>query len=430
MGLVGCGPHVATPAGEGSGGPVETSGPGAPPPPASSSSGSEGTSNEIPPGSISGGSSAGSTGGPEHTCGNGVAGEVEVCYAEAQYFSLPGATRSIDVADFDADGHVDLVAGTWNAEAHASPKVAIMFGDGVGSFSEARVVPVHALGRTALVVAADVGVATGHEILVAKAGPVDLATVVSTGPRDFSLWAELDLPYAAAALLRADVDADGLDDALVSTAAQLRVARSDGQGGLEPALELGPASAGGYIDVHTADFWPGEPTGIVVLEQVDGASSIEVWRITESLGHEVVEHIDSQDVRWIRTGDLDGDQDPDLVLAGSHGVGASRNLGDGTFASLDFVELDVQPTMLVSGDVNGDGRDDAIVAASSPGRTEVVHFMLSTADGLNLYGESLTTQADVEMHVGDFNEDGVDDLVTVANVGEVNEGIALLLSDP
>jgi len=73
-------------------------------------------------------------------------------------------------------------------------------------------------------------------------------------------------------------------------------------------------------------------------------------------------------------GDMDGDGDPDLVMASSDAPNLLylRNLGDGQFAPASLIALTAPAAQLASGDLNGDGWPD-LVTISSGGVVTVLH---------------------------------------------------------
>src|SRR5262249_28879307 len=93
-------------------------------------------------------------------------------------------------------------------------------------------------------------------------------------------------------------------------------------------------------------------------------------------------------LQQVAIADLDGDKQPD-VLAISGGVGPADpshgtldvmlGQGDGTFTSLPAVLLGTAPATLGTGDFNGDGSPDLVVAYGIFGHTADV--MLGRGDG-------------------------------------------------
>lgn len=160
-----------------------------------------------------------------------------------------------------------------------------------------------------------------------------------------------------AALATLDLDGDGLDDVLAVLLDRVVALRSPGDGTLVPVEEFTPAVLGPAV--HTGDL---DATGSrdVVFAGTEGiavglvaAGTVE-WRTQP----EIV-------VDWASSLlDADGDGALDLLTATGGSLLAYRGAGDGTFL-VPPVSLSVgvgeQARMIVSGDLDADGRADVAV---------------------------------------------------------------------
>jgi len=127
-------------------------------------------------------------------------------------------------------------------------------------------------------------------------------------------------------------------------------------------------------------------------------------------------------------GDFNGDGIPDLVLAGaSQGtVALYFGKGDGTFKAGPVTQAGLEPTGIVVGDFNGDGKADlAITEPAVSGSTNVI-ILLGNGDGTFTTAPALTGVGSVssDLVTGDFNGDGILDLAVesagVSGPGQVN----------
>src|SRR5262249_18993298 len=119
--------------------------------------------------------------------------------------------------------------------------------------------------------------------------------------------------------------------------------------------------------------------------------------------------------------DLNGDGIPDLVLAnaGSNTVSVLLGNSDGTFQTVIKSMTESFPQSVVVGDFNGDGIPDLAVAllTGTTNLTGTVRFLLGNGDGpFRAAANYPVTKASFALAVGDFNGDGILDLV-VANSG-------------
>jgi hypothetical protein len=128
----------------------------------------------------------------------------------------------------------------------------------------------------------------------------------------------------------------------------------------------------------------------------------------------------------VATGDFNGDGIPDLVVANENNNNISVMLGngDGTFQNQKTWSVGHTPESIVVGDFNGDGVSDLAVADTN---SNCISILLGNGDGsFQNQVEYPVDRGPVSIGTGDFNRDGVADLV-VANT--TNADVTVLLGN-
>jgi len=125
----------------------------------------------------------------------------------------------------------------------------------------------------------------------------------------------------------------------------------------------------------------------------------------------------------VAVGDVNGDGVGDIIAAAGNGGGPHVKIFDGEDGTLirEFFAFDAGfrgGLFVASGDVNGDGFDDVIVAAGESGGPHVKVF--SGADGMLLqefFAFDVGFRGGVRVASGDVNNDGFDDIIVSAGIG-------------
>jgi hypothetical protein len=119
----------------------------------------------------------------------------------------------------------------------------------------------------------------------------------------------------------------------------------------------------------------------------------------------------------VATGDFNGDGKTDLVVAnsGSNNVSVLAGNGDGSFQAAAIYAVGNSPSYVAVGDFNGDGRTDLIVSNAGD---NTVSVLLGNGDGTFQGAVPYATGAGPQwLAVGDFNGDGNADVVTANSNG-------------
>jgi hypothetical protein len=332
--------------------------------------------------------------------------------------------RSVVSGFFSRDGRLDLVT----ADAD-SGNVAILLGQGDGSFQGARLVA-NVLHPTALVA----GDFNGD-------GRADLAVVHqdASAPNDHPAWVvsiylgigdgtfrALPASYAvgdsASAIVAGDFDGDGHLDLAVANAGSNDVSILLGNG--DGTFRAGPRrfAVGERPSALVAGDFDGDHRLDLAVANA-GSNDVSILRgkgdgTFTAAGRYAVKSAPSA----ILAGHFRGDKAPlDLAVANHDGnpdgsndgsVSVLLGNGDGTFQDQVEYVVGSGPVALVTGDFNGDGVPDLVAA---DGGDNDVHVLQGNGDGTfqNVLSATLPGESSA-LVTGDFDGDGTTDLAATA----------------
>ena len=284
--------------------------------------------------------------------------------------ALPMKVNETIAADFNADGHVDLAFAH-----HDSYDVAILLGDGAGTFTQPPGSPFNSkpAGKTPHthgLTAADFNRDSKTDLVVANNTDNDLSLLLGDGTGKFTVAPRSPFPCGRSPypIATADFDADGNADVIVPNSAPgvntVTILRGTGDAALVPA--------------------PDSPIKIPA-----GAF-------------------------FATTGDINGDARPDAVVTHTEGDDRATiliNVGDGrlvpSLASPFTIGHNAWHVAIE--DINRDGRADLTFAAD-----DAIRIFLSDANGKFSPAPGspyATPKGAWRMSLADFNADGQRDLV-------------------
>ena len=384
----------------------------------------------------------------EPACHDGIASEGELCFAPARTFEAEGGPSALVVADLDADGHADFVMGGTTASV-----VEVFLGDGAGNFERST----YAAGPMIdSLRAADLDADGDLDLVVALRFEAAVGVLLGEGDgtfgssEAFALGAEPPDYFELTQAVPADLDGDGHVDVIAGGwgAPSLWVFRGRGDGTLDlgaPLVAEADLTHGlGVADLDgdaSLDVVAATHSGLGVLTSMlnDGAGGLVTAQIAP---------VNAQPSTPVLV-DLDSDGHLDVVTASSGAAALSvlRGRGDGTFEQ--GVTLDVGdgsigdnagPVASAVADLDGDTLLDAIAVNR---RSDSISLLMMKDAAQLAFDAPLVMEvcdAPAGVAVGDFNEDGLADLVVTCSEttedwlspGSVWSGgaVSVLLSDP
>jgi hypothetical protein len=346
-------------------------------------------------------------------------------------FAVGSQPRAIVAGAFNGDGRTDLaVAGT---------EVDLLLGNGDGTFQPPAHYALSAYSTDGIVTGDFNG--DGRTDLAAmynqNTGGVEVSAFL--GNPDGSLQTPLIYETGAVGdgsnspIVAGDFTDDGRMDLVVTVGDGLHLLAGNGDGSFQPARTVDEEF---LLRPVPGDF-NGDGRTDLAGESVVSAVSVLLGNGDGTFQERPANSVGKSPVA-IATGDFNGDGRTDFATVNS--IGSENNTvsvllgdGDGTFQPRTTNPVGYEPTAIVSGDFNGDGRSDLAVANTfATPLTDPQHpppgsvlVLLGNGDGtFQSQATYETGQFPASLVTGDFNGDGRTDLAVVDN-----NGIDLLLGN-
>jgi hypothetical protein len=380
-------------------------------------------------------------------------GRADGTFNPAMTFAVGAGAVEVASADLDRDGKADL------AVTDGIKSVYVVLGNGDGTFGLPTQFTLHT--ATIGVEIADLNADGSLDLAVANQGPPnnsrgEIAIMLGNGDGTFSSPIYQGLDHKPDRLVAVDLNQDGKLDlaaAVEHFATQknsLAVLLGNGDGTFQSATT---SIRGGASDVAAGDFNRDGKIDVALAGIFDDVVRVALGK-GDGTFQSAVNSPEGGCAGTVEAADLDGNRKLDLLVGGGH-VNLLSGRGDGTFSPA--VTFGVGNRFATSGDFNGDGSKDVVAGGgfsaigvalnngrelraprvyfppaglsrlaaadfNSDGHADVAvggGVMFGDGNGSLVPGPTFTTIATNWLRTGDFNRDGNPDLFMAALSGGV-----------
>jgi hypothetical protein len=330
---------------------------------------------------------------------------------------------AVAAADFNGDGKLDLALSTQNFGTGST--LAILPGNGDGTFQPPTT---YSLSSGPYLAVGDFNGDGKPDI--ATAGGSTISVLIGSGNGTFESPVNETITGNIQTLAAADMNGDGKSDLVVPF------------GGITPGVAFFPGSASGTFGtpiVYTSNLLSMYGASVAIAD-FNGDGKLDLALTDETAtNYGVVMLLGNGDGTFqssprlysgglspsaIVALDVNGDGKPDFAVAGGSGTAYATltvllNYGDGTFPAGVSYPTAAGPGMAVAGDFNGDGKPDIAVTSithdtSGAAVAGAISVLLGNGDGtFEAHQESSTANFPEAIEPGDFNGDGLPDLVAI-----------------
>ena len=378
--------------------------------------------------------------------GNGMSYDLSVLlgdgaggYAEPVSYPLPDFSIGhvvVAVGDANGDGHADIAAAGFN-----ETRIALFSGDGSGAFGTPAL---HLIGNgeaPRAIALADVNGDGAPDLVTANGNSANISVLAGDGTGAFDAALNFATGAYPVSLAVADIDGDGDADIVTANAANrdLSILRGDGSGqfaapqslsvgpNAEPfALAVADATGDGHPDLVTAN------AGLDGTEfpppELPGSVSLLVGDGAGGFAAAIQLAVGPGEGRAhaIAVGDITGDGHPDIVVSRSNANAADVLAGDGAggFASAVSLPTSVGPAPVALADATGDGELDIVVGNAVSANVSLLPG--DGAGGVGFDGNFAAGRYPHAVSAIDFNADGHPD---VATANATSNDVSVLLND-
>ena len=336
-------------------------------------------------------------------------------FGPVRRFATRTPAVSICTADFDSDGHLDLVVAGRDYDS-----VSVLLGDGNGGFGPARHAP--AGGRALSVVAADFDLDGRMDMAVATRD-LGVAILLGHGDGEFEAPAPIELPSYCEEVITADFDDDGTPDLCVVTPTTgTSILLGDGTGSFafagHAASEIMTNSAvaadlneDGHLDIAVTEYQGQGPW--IAIGDGDGGFG-EPYFVYTGVGS-----------GSIISGDFDENGHPDLCARGV----VTGGVGNGEFVVPRQMAVEPRPEHVTLADFDANGLTDIAVTSAFILRGELSLWLADGHGGFQLSTTTNPGNSALVAVTSDFNLDGNLDVAVAGRTSLEAGNVAILDGD-
>lgn len=362
--------------------------------------------------------------------GNGSAAQGDGTFAAQSSFSVGNAPWGLTTGDFNGDGITDLAISN-----SSSDNVSVLLGNGSAGQGDGT----FAAGTTFATGDSPRSVTTGDfngdgitDLATANFQSNDLSVLLGVGDGEFSAHATFMAGEQPHSLTTGDFNRDGITDLAAANAQGVNVSVliGKGSGGLgDGTFEQHIVYATGHYPraIATLDFNRDGITDLVTANQGSDDLSVLLGNGSQGIGDGTfaapLTYAAGEDPVSVASGDFNKDGIPDLVTANNDNNSVLILLGDGsevvgdnTFASQITFGAGMGPRSITAGDYNGDGITDLATANRDSDDVSVLLGNGSAGNNDGTFAPHVTYavgESPEGMTIGDFNGDGIADLIVV-----------------
>ncbi len=355
---------------------------------------------------------------PNPACNDGVVNSGELCHSLGPEIALVPAPARVAIADLDLNGATDMVF-----TSTGSPDLQVLWGVGDGNVIAPQVL-LTAGGPIDDIALEDFSNDGWPDLVLTDAANMELVAFANNQTGGLFFAGQYPAMLAPIRLTVGDFDGDGTPDLVAANAStQASLLRGNGIGGF--ILERTPVTLTNGVNwLGLYDLDLDMQLELVAVNQ--SGNDVSVYGNLGGMFDVAVDHPTSSTPVGIAAGDVDSNGSLDILVVHNSppNVGLLRGDGMGALMAEELTSVAPNPIAAALADLDGNGALDLAVLH---GNTDMLAIYRGQGDGTFLLGPEHMLHDPSAMRVGEFNGDGVPDIVVLRQADSL---VQLLLSRP